>query len=1522
MNDRVEFFKESLKLIKQTQANAESVFAFWLTNDEKIDESLIQIMPETILQILKEGVEERGSIAGTLMHFCSLIQQYPLWNQKIGLGLSITCCQICSEIFPRKEHPLFWAMLQVDLGNSYLHYKNIEQAIAAYQASMEVCTRHAFPFEWAMSQYKLGIAYLTRTEEECKDNIEQAIAAYQASLEVYTRNTYPLEWARSQNDLGYAYLERIEGERKDNIEQAIAARHASLEVYLRHVFPIGWARSQHNLGFAYLNRIEGERKDNIELAIQAYLTSLEVYTQQSFPSEWARTQYNLGVAYRERVEGERRENIELAIQAYQTSKKVWTLQAFSTEWEMIRDDLENLYAIYDRDELLMEKEVDGAAYREDRSRFLVESLQLIEQTQSNVEQVYSFWQMNIGQIDTWLLEMMPEIASELFAEQGQEAKEVIAGIFKHFGYLIDQFPLGSQRINLKLASISYKISLDINSHDGLMGPNLPDIFTSLQNMFNFSHHLLEEGRQKIFETAFETEIEGYLFLLEVYTQQNLLFEWATIQSELGNAYLARIKGERKDNVELAIQSYHAALEVRTRQEFPIEWAMIQHKLGNAYYERVGGERKNNIELAIQSYHASLDIRTWKDLSVEWATIQSELGNAYLARIKGERKDNVELAIQSYHASLRVYIRQDFPVEWATIQNNLGLAYGCRIEGERKDNIELAIQAYKASLEVRTWEKFSAEWAMTQHNLGNAYFDRIQGDRKENLELAIQAYKASLEVCTQQYSPVEWARIQNNLGAAYGRRIEGDRKENLELAIQAYYASLEVYTQQNFLMEWAATQINLSSAYLDRMKGERKDNIEFAIHACQALLGVITQQNFPAEWAMTQHNLGNAYFKRIQGDRKENLELVIQSYQASLEVYTRQDFPVKWATIQNNLGLAYCNRIEGERKENIKLSIQAYKTALEVSQPELMPLDCLRTGRSLGNLAFQEENWSLAIESFEKAITAIEISRSWVISERRRQEILDDSIDIYEQMLQSCINADRLDLALQTIERIRSKRLADLMATSNFYSKDKIPESTHLILKRIANIQQQIDNFKVVVPKDIPELIGTRTRDHTAVKLLIDLEMQKQNLLDKLSGYDAVSAQLVKLSSPNITHIQTDLIDRPDVALLSFYTTTQDTHIFAVRSASIQCFTCRGQGFEQIQCWLYDEWVPYIEDPVNKQQNMPQHMQQLAAKLELDRLVTEHLQDVRELIIIPHLYLHLIPFAAMPLKEKQYLGDRFLLRYAPSCQVLKFCTDRDELPSQQQYGTVENATEDLPFAAIEGEVIAQIFQIDDALRLRGSQQATIDAYKQLLNQVNSVVSSHHAQSRLDNPLESALLLANGRRVTLSDLLSPAWRFADLNDVFLSCCETGLTMPKSLADELLTLGTGFLCAGARSVISSLWSVDDLSAAVLSKLYHQYRAKGLDRIIALQKAQQELRHMPGDKLQEDSENEFIPALRAQQEQLEQHRQAARLQQQQAEAERYGKLVDRIERAVIYLEVMWKQPLPFNHPFHWAAFTCQGLR
>jgi CHAT domain-containing protein len=101
--------------------------------------------------------------------------------------------------------------------------------------------------------------------------------------------------------------------------------------------------------------------------------------------------------------------------------------------------------------------------------------------------------------------------------------------------------------------------------------------------------------------------------------------------------------------------------------------------------------------------------------------------------------------------------------------------------------------------------------------------------------------------------------------------------------------------------------------------------------------------------------------------------------------------------------------------------------------------------------------------------------------------------------------------------------------------------------------------------------------------------------------------------------------------------------------------------------------------------------------------------------------------------------------------LEFCTNRPQLRSHLNYGTVEDATEDLPCASFEGEKIAQLYNIPEDRRLKGRTQATVSNYRQLAKQVHVLHSSHHAGSRLDNPLESKLYLGNGN-ITLGQLMT--------------------------------------------------------------------------------------------------------------------------------------------------------------------------
>ena len=1128
---------------------------------------------------------------------------------------------------------------------------------------------------------------------------------------------------------------------------------------------------------------------------------------------------------------------------------------------------------------------------------------------------------------------------------------------------------GDRAFNIERAIQSYQNTLQVHTR-----MNLPAEWAGIQmNLGNAYSNRIEGSRADNIEQC----IEYYKAALVVYSPEAFPVQCADIQNNLGVAYKERIYGNVSDNIEQAIQCDRAALQIFTYEAFPEQWARVSNNLAIAYQERSQGEPADNLEQSIAILQSIFQVNTREAFPYKWANTQMNLGAAYFRRIQGKQAYNIELAITCYEAALQVLTKQESPQLWAGIQNNLGVACRQRIQGEKADNLERAIECYKAALEIRTLSALPIDWAQTQDNLGNAYLNRIRGSRADNLERAIQHYQAVLQVRTHQALPQLWAQTQNNLGNAYLDRIRGDRSDNIDRAITCYQSALQVYSREVTPQSWADTQMNLGNAYCNRIQGALATNIERGIQCYQWALFVYTSETHPLNWAKIQQNLSNAYRDRNAGDRADNLEQAIRYCEATLQVYSQELDPYYWANAKVNLGNSYAQRVQGVREENLKVAIHCYqkalqvntrealpedwamvmndvgvayeklgetekamvhfKLALEIYTPTAFPRDCLRVGRNLGDSAFKTQEWAKAIEGYSRAIEAVETSRSWIVSEQRRQEILESAFHVYANTIEACVNDRQLDKAIECVERSRSQRLVDLMASNDIYSTESISPEIKTYLQQNDNLQQQIDDCRdPKLSKNQQEFakqkISTRSRAalSTINESIAQLEAQKQQVWEQLRRLDPVLAGEMKVAAPNLANIQ-KLIDYQTTAILSFYTTYQNTHIFVIKRHQITCHTCLEEN-KGLQTWIFESWLlPYVQNKVEWQNSLQSTLSQLAKSLDLKKLIENHLSGIEELIIVPHLYLHSIPFSALPIDNDQYLGDRFLIRYAPSCQILEFCQKRSQTGIQLRYGTVEDATDDLPCVSFECSQLAQIYSIPEERRLRSRSQATVSNYRRLVEQVSGLHSSHHAQSRFDNPLESKLFLADGA-ITLGQLLTPAWRLPNLEDVFLSCCETGLGLTQ-ITDDVLTLSTGFLCAGARSVISTLWAVDDLATALFSIFYHQHRQQGKSRIVSLQQAQEKLRSLSGQALAE-YQPQLIPLLESKFRAAEKASKAAKesrdreLKGSEAyinwydEYKQHKKVAERLLNTKKQFKGVIEKSLPFSHPLYWAAFTCSGLR
>jgi CHAT domain-containing protein len=216
-----------------------------------------------------------------------------------------------------------------------------------------------------------------------------------------------------------------------------------------------------------------------------------------------------------------------------------------------------------------------------------------------------------------------------------------------------------------------------------------------------------------------------------------------------------------------------------------------------------------------------------------------------------------------------------------------------------------------------------------------------------------------------------------------------------------------------------------------------------------------------------------------------------------------------------------------------------------------------------------------------------------------------------------------------------------------------------------------------------------------------------------------------------------------------------------------------------------------------------------------------------LTVVPHGVLHTVPFHALH-DGAQYLLDPYEIAYAPGGAVWRACRERGEIHGERSrvYALSEAG---IVHTQEEAENLRHLLP---DVSVFTEQAATLDAVPQE-GVFQHLHFATHAVFRKDNPLFSALRLADG------------WLFAhdlyrrrlDCSLVTLSACHTG-TGAIAPGDEVLGLVHGFLYAGARAVLVSLWAADDAATAALMRECYSGMAEGMSRAAALRSAQKAVR------------------------------------------------------------------------------------
>jgi len=170
---------------------------------------------------------------------------------------------------------------------------------------------------------------------------------------------------------------------------------------------------------------------------------------------------------------------------------------------------------------------------------------------------------------------------------------------------------------------------------------------------------------------------------------------------------------------------------------------------------------------------------------------------------------------------------------------------------------------------------------------------------------------------------------------------------------------------------------------------------------------------------------------------------------------------------------------------------------------------------------------------------------------------------------------------------------------------------------------------------------------------------------------------------------------------------------------------------------------------------------------------------------------------------------------------------------------------LPAARRELEALRSLAPDDARIWLGAA--ATEERAKTVGRDARILHFATHGFTDEEFPLESGLALSTPvpRSEGGDNGILQAWEIfeslrLDADLVTLSACQTGLG--RELAGEgLLGLTWAFQYAGARSVLASLWEVDDASTAELMRRFYGHLGRGLSKAEALRLAQVELLRRP---------------------------------------------------------------------------------
>ncbi len=479
------------------------------------------------------------------------------------------------------------------------------------------------------------------------------------------------------------------------------------------------------------------------------------------------------------------------------------------------------------------------------------------------------------------------------------------------------------------------------------------------------------------------------------------------------------------------------------------------------------------------------------------------------------------------------------------------------------------------------------------------------------------------------------------------------------------------------------------------------------------------------------------------------------------------------------------------------------------------------------------------------------------------------------------NSPKLEWNLAQLRGRLSARLGEIEKASEYYERA-------IALIEINRAQQSRDDTRRRHLESVSENYDEVTRfffqQGACAKALEYTEQLKSRLLaDRLARNGKRDAGAQPISIDEIMALLPD----DETAFVELYPSMEDTIAFVVRRGTpIIDTSVLIDGYGLGNC---HEDLKAIKSACSLTE-LKSSLDELLAHMNefiLSR-IRPFLEDMKHVVFFPYSLFHLLPFHAMYSMvngQRRYLQEDTLVTYAPSAKILRECRGKKGDISGRVVVLNSDPLQDLPFSHYETEAIRGMFQGSIAVP-----DATKDRFLHHAEACNVLHFAGHATTEA-LLLQAAEQSAIPEELEFEEIVDKA-RLSSNRLVTLSACWTG-ALSAGKTDEALGLPTAFMCAGAPTVVCSLWPVSDLSTTLLMAKMYQAVKQGTRIADSLRHAQLWLK--------ESTKQDQLDSL----------------------AELGIATSNRLLDTVRFRRgIRWEKHLSedLSHPYYWAGFICSG--